>query len=175
MGGATLAELMARRDRFDIVILVREGKDSRRALRRYRGETGLTIVWGDLRDYDAVLQCVTGADYVLHTAALISPAADDNPELTRDINVGSVENILRAINSQPNPDAIRLVTVGSVAMTGSRLPPIHWGRVGDPLAPSIGDHYALTKIDAEKMVIESGLKHWVSLRQTFITIPQPFG
>jgi len=101
MGGATLAELMARRDRFDIVILVREGKDSRRALRRYRGETGLTIVWGDLRDYDAVLQCVTGADYVLHTAALISPAADDNPELTRDINVGSVENILRAINSQP--------------------------------------------------------------------------
>jgi len=136
MGGATLAELMARRDRFDIVILVREGKDSRRALRRYRGETGLTIVWGDLRDYDAVLQCVTGADYVLHTAALISPAADDNPELTRDINVGSVENILRAINSQPNPDAIRLVTVGSVAMTGSRLPPIHWGRVGDPLAPS---------------------------------------
>jgi len=153
MGGATLAELMARRDRFDIVILVREGKDSRRALRRYRGETGLTIVWGDLRDYDAVLQCVTGADYVLHTAALISPAADDNPELTRDINVGSVENILRAINSQPNPDAIRLVTVGSVAMTGSRLPPIHWGRVGDPLAPSIGDHYALTKIDAEKWLL----------------------
>jgi nucleoside-diphosphate-sugar epimerase len=175
MGSATLSELMERRDRFDIVILVREGKDSQKALRHYRGEPGLTMVWGDLRDYDAVLECVTGADYVLHTAALISPAADDNPELTRDINVGSVENILRAIKDQPDPDAIRLVTVGSVAMTGSRLPPIHWGRVGDPLAPSIGDHYALTKIDAEKMVIESGLKHWVSLRQTFITIPQPFG
>ncbi len=131
-------------------------------------------MWGDLRDYDAVLKCVTGADFVLHTAALISPAADDVPELTRDINVGSVENILRAITAQPDPDSIRLVTVGSVAMTGSRLPPIHWGRVGDPLAPSVGDHYALTKIDAERMVIESGLKHWVSLRQTFITIPQPF-
>lgn len=171
MGSATLTELLDRRDRFDIVILAREGKHGRRALRRYRKEPGLRIVWGDLRNYDNVLDAVTGADFVLHTAALISPAADRDPVLTEQINVGSIRNILRAISAQPDPDAVRLVTVGTVAATGSRLPPIHWGRVGDPINPSIGDLYAVTKIEAERLVVESGLKHWACVRQTFICIP----
>lgn len=171
MGSATLTELLKRRDRFDIVILAREGKHGRRALRRYLSEPGLRIVWGDLRNYDNVLDAVTGADFVLHTAALISPAADIDPELTEQINVGSILNIVRAIKAQPDPDAVRLVTVGTVAATGSRLPPIHWGRVGDPINPSIGDRYAVTKIEAERLVVESSLKHWVCVRQTFICIP----
>ena len=37
--------------------------------------------------------------------------------------------------------------------------------------PSIYDMYACTKIAAELIVAESGLKHWVSLRQTFILTP----
>lgn len=171
MGSATLFELLNRRDRFDIVVLARDSKHGRKFLRPYLKEPGVRIVWGDLRDYDSVLNAVTGADIILHTAALISPAADRDPELTQQINVGSIRNILRAIKSQPDPDSVRLVTVGSVAMTGSRLPPIHWGRVGDPITPAIGDHYAVSKIDAERLVVESGLKHWVSLRQTFICIP----
>jgi nucleoside-diphosphate-sugar epimerase len=172
MGSATLSELVDRLDRFNIVILVRPSKRARRALRRYFDEPAIRIVWGDLRDYAAVRDCVTGADYVLHTAALISPEADRNPVATEQINVGSIEHILRAIAEQSDPHAVRLVSVGSVAMTGSRLPPLHWGRVGDPIAPAIDDHYAVSKVKAERLVIESGLTHWVSLRQTFICIPQ---
>ena len=48
------------------------------------------------------------------------------------------------------------------------MPPIHWGRVGDPIKPSMFDYYAVSKIAAERYVIESGLKYWVSLRQTGI-------
>lgn len=125
MGSATLLELLDRRDRFDIVVLVRDTKHGRRFMRPYLKEPGLRVLWGDLRDYAAVLECVTGADFVLHAAALISPAADRDPVVTEEINVGSVRNILRAIAEQPDPSAVRLVTVGSVAMTGSRLPPIH--------------------------------------------------
>ncbi len=172
MGLATLRELAERRDRFDIVILAQDSKRGRRVLRRYATQPGIRVVWGDLRDYEAVLECVTGADYVLHCAALVSPAADRDPVATDQINVGSIRNILRAIKEQPNPDAVRLVNIGSVAMTGSRLPPIHWGRVGDPIAPAIGDHYAVSKVEAERLVVESGLTYWVSLRQTFICIPQ---
>ncbi len=172
MGSATLRELLKRRDRFDIVILAQDLKQGRKLLRYYLTAPGVRIVWGDLRDYDRVLDCVTGADIILHTAALISPAADRDPELTRQINVGSVRNILKAIKAQPDPDSVRLVTVGSVAMTGSRLPPIHWGRVGDPINPAIGDHYAVSKIEAERLVVESGLGRWVTLRQTFICIPK---
>jgi nucleoside-diphosphate-sugar epimerase len=171
MGSATLRELIDRRDRYNIVLLARDSARGRRALRRYAREPGIRIVWGDLRDYASVLQCVTGADIVLHAAALISPAADHDPVATEQINVGSMRHILAAIAEQPDPDAVRLVTVGSVAMTGSRLPPLHWGRVGDPIAPAVGDHYAVSKVEAERLVVESGLTHWVSLRQTFICIP----
>lgn len=171
MGSATLRELFDRRDRFDLVLLARDSKHGRQFLRQYLRAPGVRIVWGDLRDYDSVLDAVTGADIVLHTAALVSPAADRDRELTEAINVGSVRNILRAIKAQPDPDAVKLVTVGSVAMTGSRLPPIHWGRVGDPITPAIGDHYAVSKIEAERLVVESGLQHWASVRQTFICIP----
>lgn len=172
MGSATLAELFARRDHFDLVVIARDSKHGRRALRPYLNESDVRIIWGDLRDYASVLDAVAGVDIVLHIAALISPAADRDPVVTEQINVGSIRNLLRAIRQQPDPDAIKLVTVGSVAMTGSRLPPIHWGRVGDPIAPSIGDHYAVSKIAAERLVVESGLRHWVSLRQTFICIPR---
>lgn len=172
MGSATLHELNQRRDRFDLVLFAQDSRHGRKALRPYLNGPGVRIVWGDLRDYDSVLDAVTGVDIILHTAALISPAADRDPELTHQINVGSVTNILRAIKAQPNPDVVRLVTVGSVAMTGSRLPPLHWGRVGDPVTPAVHDYYAVSKIEAERLVVESGLQHWVSLRQTFICIPK---
>jgi hypothetical protein len=131
---------------------------------------GVRIEWGDLTCYDDVARCMRGADVVLHAAALISPAADRNPEQAWKINVGSAENIIRAIKAQPDPDAIKLVSVGTVAATGDRLPPIHWGRTGDPLQPSVFDMYGCSKIAAERTVAESGLKYWVSLRQTFIAI-----
>ncbi|MBX3090771.1 MAG: NAD(P)-dependent oxidoreductase [Cryobacterium sp.] len=163
--------MLERRDRFDIVVLAHDTPSARKAMKKLGQEPGLKIVWGDLRDYEAVLECVTGADIILHTAALISPAADRDPVAAREINVGSIRNILRAIKAQPEPDAVKLVTIGSVAMTGSRLPPLHWGRIGDPIHPSIFDYYAISKIEAERLVLESDLKHWVSLRQTFICIP----
>ena len=171
MGGATLRELLARRDRFDIVTLARPSARNRKLLAPCLGAPGVRVEWGDLTCYEDVERCVRGADFVLHAAAMISPEADRNPEQAWRINVGSVENIIRAIKAQQAPDAIRLVSVGTVAATGDRLPPVHWGRTGDPLQPSVFDMYGCSKIAAERIVAESGLKYWVSLRQTFIAIP----
>ncbi|MFC1960334.1 NAD-dependent epimerase/dehydratase family protein [Chloroflexota bacterium] len=173
MGGAALKELLRpeRKANHELVLLDLPTADNIKRLKPYADTPGLEIVWGDLTNYEDVLKCVSGADVVLHGAALISPAADHNPALAWKVNVGSVENIVRAIQAQPDPDAVRLVTVGTVAATGDRLPPIHVGRTGDPLKPSIFDMYACTKIAAERIVAESGLRHWVSLRQTFITSP----
>ena len=172
MGGATLRELMMRRERFDIVALARPSAKNRKLLAPYAGQAGLRIEWGDLTRYEDVERCVRGADIVLHPAALISPEADRRPEEAWKTNVGSAQNIVRAIRAQPDPDAVKLVCVGTVAATGDRLAPIHWGRTGDPLKPSVYDMYACSKIAAERVVAESGLKHWVSLRQTFIAIPE---
>ena len=172
MGGEAFKELRRRKDTYDTVILLRPSQKNRQAFARYKGEDGLTIIWGDLCSYEDVLKAVTGADAVLHPAALIAPEADHNPPLCRSINCGSIANIIEAIRQQPNGgDNVRLVNIGSVAEYGDRLPPVHMVKVGDPLKPSVGDFYATTKMAAETAVIESGLKYWASMRQTYIAIP----
>ena len=168
MGFACLKEMLKDTDKQDIVILVRDSEKNRRILSDYRETPGLEIVWGDLNDYDAVLKCVRDCDLVLHVAALVSPVADYYPRQAMKVNYGSTRNLIRAVFELGQQEKSRLVYIGTVAQTGDRMPPIHWGRTGDPVKPSIFDYYAVSKVAAERLVIESGLRYWVSLRQTGI-------
>jgi len=168
MGKQGLKKLLERVDRFNIVVLVLPTKKDKALMSPYSNIGSLKIVWGDLTNYEDVLECVTGADYVLHVGGMVSPMADYHPKLTMKVNVGAIQNILNAIKAQPDPDRIKLVYIGSVAQTGDRNAPLHWGRTGDPIFISAFDHYAVSKTMAEREVIESGLKYWVSLRQTGI-------
>jgi hypothetical protein len=54
---------------------------------------------------------------------------------------------------------------------GDRREPLHWGRAGDPVCASAFDHYGLTKLMAERIITDSGIKHWASLRQSGILYP----
>jgi len=168
MGSEVMKELLARNDTFNVVTLVRPSEKNRKLMAPYEKTPELMIVWGDLTHFDDVASCVRNADYVLHCAAITCPEADYHPDDAGRVNYGSAHHIVRAIKEHPNADRIRLVCIGTVAATGDRMPPIHWGRCGDPLKPSMYDYYATTKTAAEREVIESGLKHWVSLRQTGI-------
>lgn len=167
MGQATLKELLKCKD-YEVIALVLDSCIDKKIMKPYENESNLKIYYGDLTAYRDVLNCMEDVDIVLHIGALVSPAADDNPELAMKVNYGSTVNIIKAIKEQPDWREIRLVNIGTVAQTGDRMPPIHWGRVGDPLKPSVHDYYAVSKIAAEREVIESGLKYWVSLRQTGI-------
>ena len=188
MGNAAFLELLKRKDRYDVVLLVRPSKKNRKIFIEYLGakspvsshngvseSDGVKIVWGDLINADDVFRAVDGCDFVLHPAALISPAADHDPWMAKKVNLDGTNNIINAIKKQPNKgDGVKFAYVGSVAEYGDRLPPVHRIRVGDPLIPSVYDFYATTKIAAERAVIESGLKFWVSIRQTYIGIPKAF-
>lgn len=132
---------------------------------------GVEVVRGDFTDYATVERCVRGADVVLHVGAVVSPLADEDPELTHRVNVGGARTIIRAVLAQPDPAAIAVVMVGSVAETGDRNPPCHWGRVGDPLRVSRFDEYGQSKIIAERELVDSGLPKWAWLRQTAIFHP----
>ena len=171
MGGETLRQLLNRSDRFRVKALVLPNDAKAPAIKRYRGHRNLEIVWGDLTRYEDVLRGVSGADQVLHIGGLVSPYADRFPERTMSVNVGGARNIVEAIKAQPDPDRVRLVYIGTVAQTGDPPAPVHWGRTGDPIKISHFDHYAVSKTRAEAIVAESGLKHWVSLRQTGIAHP----
>ncbi|MDP3388303.1 MAG: NAD(P)-dependent oxidoreductase [Eubacteriales bacterium] len=168
MGKEGLIELYKCKDMYDIVLLARPSEKNIKSLKKYENDKSVSIVWGDLTNYNDVLKAVEQVDIVLHVAAFVSPEADRNPKIAWKINYGGTKNIVDAICSLQKTKDIKLVYIGTVAETGNRPVPVHWGRVGDPILPSAYDYYAVSKIAAERLVIESSIKQWVSLRQTGI-------
>ena len=171
MGYAGFKEIYKRKDKYNLVLLLRGSEKNRIKFKDYENDPAVKIVWGDLTNYDDVRKCVTGSDIVLHVGGMVSPAADYFPKRTIKTNTTAMQYIVDAVKAQPDPDAIKVVYIGTVAETGDRNPPIHWGRTGDPIKISIYDHYAVSKVRAEHIIAESGLKYWVSLRQSGILYP----
>lgn len=171
MGMATLRELAPRSERFNITVIARRSKLNEKKLRPFMSLPGFRTVWGDLCCLNDVREAVRDADYVLHMGGMVSPAADYYPEKTLKVNVEGTRNVARAVLEGPKAETAKVVYIGSVAQSGDRRPPLHWGRTGDPLDASVGDAYALSKVEAELAIVDSGLKHWVSLRQTGILCP----
>ncbi len=171
MGFAGFKELYKRKDMYNIVVLNLDSQDARKKFAPYMFDSSVKCIWGDLTHYEDVLEGVTGADYVLHVGGLVSPAADYYPKKTLFTNITAMENIIKAVKAQPDPDNVKVVYIGTVAQTGDRNYPTHWGRTGDPIQISVYDHYAISKTIAEQLLADSGLRYWVSLRQTGILYP----
>ena len=171
MGWATFQELLKHPGEVNIRLLARKGEKNFKLLKDYLSYPNVKVIWGDLLDYDSILEGVTGADYVLHIGGMVSPAADYKPYTTQKTHIGAAKNIVAAVKEQPNANDIRVCFIGTVAETGSRNYPIHWGRTGDPIKISVYDHYAVSKVLAEKEFAESGLMHWVVMRQSGILYP----
>lgn len=171
MGSATLAELANRADRFRIRALVRPEERDHPVVRRFAKHDAVEWLAGDLTSFEDMRRGVQGADQVLHIGGMVSPMADHHPELTMKVNVGGARNIVEAIMAVGQEQSTALVYIGTVAQTGHRNAPVHWGRTGDPIKISRFDQYAVSKTQAEAIVAESGLSRWVSLRQTGIAHP----
>ncbi len=171
MGLAAVQEILKKPDEINLKLLARKSKKNEELLKGIMAKPNVKVVWGDFLDYDSILEGVTGSDYVLHIGGMVSPAADWKPYLTQKVNIGAAQNICKAVLAQPNADDIKVCYIGTVAETGGRNYPIHWGRTGDPLKVSVYDHYAVSKCVAERTFVESGIKNWVVLRQSGILYP----
>ena len=174
MGWAGFLELLKKKDRFDIRIIARPSKKNRKKLAPYLSDPSVSVIWGDLLNYEDIHRGVAGADFVLHVGGMVSPAADYFPEKTLKTNVTAAENIVRAVLSCQNADKIKVVYIGSVAQCGDRMPMLHWGCAGEPVYASLYDSYSVSKCVAERIIADSGIKWWVSLRQSGILYPGIF-
>lgn len=173
MGMAGLRELTRGGDRYAVTVLARPGKRNEQKLAPFI-RSGVRVIWGDLLDAESIRRGVEEADIVLHVGGMVSPAADWNPDRTFKVNTGSMRLITEAVKAREDADPdlrVKTVYIGSVSQYGDRLPPDHIGGVGDPLIPARFDAYALSKIEAERILVESGIRRWVSLRQTGILHP----
>lgn len=165
MGSHGLKELIAEPALYKVTVLARDSKKNRKKLSPYIRK-GVNVIWGDLLDRESVAKGVKDADIVLHVGGMVSPAADWYPEKTIETNVGAMRNIIEA--ALPRKNVVKVVYIGSVSQYGNREVPHHWGQCGDPLTPALFDAYAYSKTEAERMLMDSDLRWWVSLRQTGI-------
>ena len=169
MGSAVLTELSHHLDLLNVRLLLHKRSiPSNVSTIIKNNPSSIEVIKGDLRDYDTILKCVNGADYVLHVGGMVSPYADTLPYETLDVNIGGMKNIVKAVLAQENKDSIKVCYIGSVAETGGRNYPYHYGRIGDPINISIYDHYGLSKAMAEMILVDSGIKNWVVFRMTGI-------
>ena len=161
VGLSTLKELM--NQNYSVRVFEVYNRKNKKLAKKFKNR--IEIKWGDLRNKEDVNTAVQNQDVVIHTAAIIPPLADANPELTEFVNVGGTKNILDAIKIQLNKP--KLIYTSSIAVYGDRRydPMIE---VTDPLTPSRGDYYSITKISAEKLIRESGVDFAI-FRLTYIT------
>lgn len=169
MGSEVLKQTMAT-GRVKGVVLLRKKPENEKLAEKLKKQYGedIDIIFGDLSKYEDCEKAVANADYVFHCAAIIPPVSDHKPKLAESANYFGAKNLCDAIAANPRADEIKFIEIGTVAEYGNRDYHHLWGRVGDPLIVSAFDFYAVTKLRAERHIIESGLKYWVSLRQSGI-------
>jgi hypothetical protein len=172
MGRQTMLKMLENPEEIRIKVLARDCEEDQKILAEYRDR--IEVVWGDLQDFDLLREAVADADYVFHIGAIVNPFSTDFPaEHVLKVNYGSTLAMLQGIKEAGHKDSTRFIYIGTVEMTGERMAPVHWGRVGDPLKPSVYSYYAMSKVYSERAVAESGLKYWASLRQSYMEPVNP--
>lgn len=160
VGRSTLAALRERND--EITVLEAPTDVNKRQAGTLAA--GCRVVFGDVRDPEAARLAMEGQDAVIHLAALIPPAADKQPELARSVNIGGTANLIQAAIAQPRPP--RFILASSIAAYGDRVDS-PWISTADPLEPNADDVYGKTKVEAERLLRESGLPFSI-LRLSYI-------
>lgn len=166
MGFSTFKLLLNHLDSINLIILVRPSKKNKKKLSNYLNLKGLRIIWGDLLDQNKINDAVKDSDIILHIGAVIPPFSDYHPEIAMKTNVNSMKYIIEAVNRNGGDKTKQVIYIGSISQYGDRKPPYHWCRTGDPISVSIGDAYSLSKAIAERLLAESNITHWASIRQT---------
>ncbi|MCR5286180.1 MAG: NAD-dependent epimerase/dehydratase family protein [Treponema sp.] len=171
MGGEVVSHLLKSSNNYELRLFM---YDKARKVRPFfkkllrQGKGRITLVYGDLANYDEVAQLIDGADYIIHCGAVIPPKADHNPDNTMATNYLGTKNIVDAIKNTGHQEKIKLVHISTVAVYGNRDYHHPWCRMGDPVMSSAYDYYSASKIKGERYVLESDLDNWVVLRQTAV-------
>ncbi len=133
-------------------------RKNRKLSKHYAGR--ITFHWGDISDKQQVIPAVRGVDAIIHTAAILPPFSEQQPDLAHKVNVEGTRHLVDGLE-QHNP-AGHFVLSSSVSVHGVQdtvNPRLR--QVDDPFDPA--DHYSQHKVDCERMLQTCSLK-WTVLR-----------
>jgi len=124
------------------------------------------VIRGDITEAREVRKAIKGVDAVVHLAAILPPASEEDRERTMGVNVGGTRNVFEAM-AREAPRA-HLILSSSVSVYGDTIassPPI---KVTHPRQAL--DFYAESKIGAEEIVLASSLPYTI-LRISGVAVP----
>lgn len=122
------------------------------------------IVWGDLRNSQAVAAAVEGIETIVHLGYIIPPGLEEDPQIAEDVNVGGTRHLLEAAkNQEQQPRFFFSSSFDVYGYTQHQEPP---RKVTDPLQAT--DDYTRHKIQCEELIQSSGLT-WSIFR--FVDMP----
>jgi len=137
IGSNLIAVLLSKKNK--VVCLDNFATGKQENLEPFKKNELFTLITGDIRNLEDCKKAVSGADYVLHEAALGSvPRSINDPITTNDVNVGGFLNMLVASR---DAGVKRFVYAASSSTYGdSKALPKVEEVIGKPLSP-----YAITK------------------------------
>jgi UDP-glucose 4-epimerase len=94
--GSHIADRLVAEGFHEIVVLDNFTRGRRRNLETAIGSGKVTIIEGDIRDADLVLQAMEGIDIVFHEAAIRITQCAENPRLAHDVLATGTLNVLEA-------------------------------------------------------------------------------
>lgn len=140
IGSNIVGELLKRN--YEVKVLDNFSTGKRENLSEYANN--IELIEGDIRSYHIVKDAVSGADVILHQAALPSvPRSINDPITSNEVNVTGTLNILEAARKH---DVKKIVFASSSSVYGDnpKLPKDE-SMIPNPLSP-----YAVSKLSGEK-------------------------
>jgi nucleoside-diphosphate-sugar epimerase len=154
IGKEIFKKLLSQVKKYEITLLLRPSRKNKRLFKSWKEI--IDIVWSDIKNYDDVRKAIFNKDIIIHTAGVLPDIAMFKPDLAKLTNIDGTNNVLDAMKTQnSNP---KIIFTSSAAVYGKNLEnPII--RISDPVDMNPKDVYTYTKIEAEKLIMTSGVDY----------------
>ena len=156
MVGKKILEELIFRGLFSIRIFLRNSKKNRKLIHSL-SINDVEVVWGSLENLEEVKKAVENQEVIIHAAALQPSNTNYDEKKVHLVNVVGTENILNAMRQQKKA---RIIYTSSISVYGDRLKDPYI-KISDPVVKSDHDPYAKSKLEAEKLIKDSGLEYLI--------------
>jgi UDP-glucose 4-epimerase len=117
---------------------------------------GVVVFKGNITDAENVGEACRGVDGVIHLAAILPPASEENRELTMRVNVEGTRNIIESLQRRKNKPIVFASSVSTYGITAHEEPPISEDHI-----LRVHNNYSESKVESERLIRDSGIPHTV--------------
>ncbi|MFX1480526.1 MAG: NAD-dependent epimerase/dehydratase family protein [Promethearchaeota archaeon] len=156
IGKEIFRELLSKSEQYELTLFLRPSRKNKKLFKPWMKST--KIIWGTILNYDDLKKAVFNKDVIIHAAGVLPDIAMFQPDIAKLTNINGTNNVLTAIMDQKFFP--KIIFTSSEAVYGKHVEdPII--KLSDPVDLDTNDTYTYTKIEAEKLIINSGMQYCI--------------